>query len=57
MIAAYTGQEDIVNLLLSYGANIRDKDIKGKTAVEYALVKGHTAVAELINGGPLKKSS
>ena len=57
MIAAYTGQQEVVQLLLDYGAGVKDKDIKGKTAIEYALVKGHMEIAELINGGPLKKSS
>ncbi|MCB9027436.1 MAG: ankyrin repeat domain-containing protein [Bdellovibrionaceae bacterium] len=57
MIAAYTGQEKIVKLLLDYGVHVTDKDIKGKTAIEYALAKGHLNIAEMINGGPLKKSS
>ena len=41
MLAASAGETDVIELLLSYGANITCKDIACDTAVDYALRSGH----------------
>jgi uncharacterized protein len=48
MDAAAWGRIDIVNILLERGADPNLQDIDGDTAVEYALDKGETLIAEKI---------
>lgn len=41
MLAASVGEMEIIELLLSYGANTTCKDLTGLTAVDYAVQSGH----------------
>tara|TARA_R110001592_G_scaffold66181_6_gene203022 strand:+ start:166 stop:684 length:519 start_codon:yes stop_codon:yes gene_type:complete len=51
--ACVTGNREIVELLLTYGAdpNKRDECIDGMTAADMALSLGYTEITELITGG------
>lgn len=48
MIAAAYGDSEIVRIFLSYGAKINLKDIKGNTALSYAIEKNHTEVIKML---------
>ena len=41
MLATSVGEMEIIELLLSYGADTTCKDFTGYTAVDYALQSGH----------------
>jgi ankyrin repeat protein len=52
MAAAFDGNEEIVGLLLARHAEVSATDRVGKTAIEYASGKGHTAVVQqLLDAG------
>ncbi len=46
MAAAFDGNEEIVALLLASHADVSATDRVGKTAIEYASGRGHTAVVQ-----------
>lgn len=48
--AAYEGHNDIVNLLLSHGADKNIQDKNGKTALMWAEERGNTRVTEILKG-------
>lgn len=48
MNAAYHGREEIVKLLIKYGANPAVKTIHGKTAYDYAVIKGHLSIVQFL---------
>jgi ankyrin repeat protein len=48
MNAALTGQREIIQILLDAGAEPDIKDVSGKTAKDYALMKEHEDIAQLI---------
>jgi ankyrin repeat protein len=48
MFAAGEGQLEVVTLLLKHGAKPEIKDTDNETARDFAVRKGHTAVAELL---------
>ncbi|OQW49316.1 MAG: hypothetical protein A4S09_12435 [Proteobacteria bacterium SG_bin7] len=48
MIAAYSGNLEVVKAVVGCGANVTEKDSKGKTASDYAKTRNHTAVAEYL---------
>ena len=52
MTAAAEGQEKVVRLLLSHGADPSLKDKDGDTAESFATQKGHPVVAELLKNPP-----
>jgi len=52
MTAAAEGQEKVVRVLLSHGADPSLKDKDGDTAESFALQKGHPVVAELLKNPP-----
>jgi ankyrin repeat protein len=47
-MAAFEGQRDVAELLLSLGADPRAKDYQGRTSVELAESNGHEDVAKLL---------
>jgi ankyrin repeat protein len=46
--AAAGGHKDIVELLLTKGADINIKDRQGQTPLQIAQEKGHTEIADLL---------
>lgn len=50
-LIADAGRTELAQLMIQYGANLRVKDIKGRTPAQYAKVKGHIEL-EGILGGP-----
>lgn len=44
--AAAANRQDLAELLLAYGANVQHANDQGKTAVDFALERGHTALAD-----------
>jgi ankyrin repeat protein len=48
MSAALTGKREIIEILLDAGADTNVKDLSGKTARDYALMKEHKDIAQLI---------
>ncbi len=54
MVAAYTGNAEVVKALLAGGANPADKDSKGKTAYDFAQSKNFTEIMSLLEA-PVKK--
>ena len=48
IIASIAGHADLVDLLLSKGANINDKDKYGASSIMWASREGHVNVAELL---------
>lgn len=48
MLAAYYGFEDIVEYLMSKGADLSLKNTEGQTAMEIAQQNGHPGVVKLI---------
>ena len=56
MLAAVSGDGDIVQALLSKGADVSGAfNSTGKTALELATEKGHTAITELLKKAGAKK--
>ena len=49
MAAAFDGNEEIVALLLASHADVSATDRVGKTAIEYASGRGHTAVVQRLS--------
>ena len=49
--AAYNGHLEIVNYLMSHGADLKAIDIDGNNAYQLALMKEHKRVAELLKSG------
>lgn len=45
---AHSGRPEVVELLLSHGADPRTKDYKGRSPIELAKSKGHEDVAKLV---------
>lgn len=41
-------REDIVNLLINYGANVNDQDLSGRTALHHAALVGNNEITELL---------
>jgi ankyrin repeat protein len=48
LMAAAEGNEKIVSVLKDQGAGIGVRDIEGKTALDIATDKGHTAITQLL---------
>jgi ankyrin repeat protein len=48
MIASEIGRSDIVDLLLSKGASVNDKDNHGRSPLHMASCEGHAEVAEML---------
>ena len=48
MLATYYGFEDIVEYLLSKGANLSLTNAQGKTVIDIAKEKGHSRILEVI---------
>ena len=48
MMAALRGNLEVVKVLLAAGADVNMKDHKGKTAVDYALLRRNYDVAEYL---------
>ena len=48
IFAAFYGNHDIVQALLSHGANPNARDNSGITALTRASVKGHTAIVDML---------
>lgn len=48
MIAAYSGNLEVVKVIVDCGANIIEKDGKGKSAEDYAKSRNHTEVANYL---------
>jgi glycerophosphodiester phosphodiesterase len=47
-IAAVDGHRSVVELLLSYDADVERKDLSGWTAMEHAALRGHIEIAHII---------
>lgn len=47
-LAAYYGQLEATKILLELGANIREKDLDGRTPLHLAVIQGHHAIATLM---------
>lgn len=47
--AAAVGDVEVIQLLLDYGADILEKDTRGRLAYDRAQAKGHTIVAGLLH--------
>jgi ankyrin repeat protein len=52
MLAAGSGNEEIVALLLEKGADRNARDNEGKTAVDYALAGEYNTIVELLQKEP-----
>jgi ankyrin repeat protein len=50
MEAAYNGQEDLVDVLMRHGADPVMRDEDGKRAADHARERGHSALAERLEG-------
>ena len=48
MIASNRGYTELVTLLIEAGADVDETDRKGRSAIEYAISKGHTEIARLL---------
>lgn len=48
LVAAHCGREDIVELLMESGANLRVADTYGETSLHLAAARGHADVVELL---------
>lgn len=48
-VAAMNGKAEVVTVLLQAGANKEAKDNNGGTPLEYAQMKGHSAVVDLLD--------
>jgi ankyrin repeat protein len=46
--AAEEGHKDLVELLITKGANVNAKDEDGVTPLQYAKIEGHTGIVELL---------
>jgi ankyrin repeat protein len=56
--ATYSGNENIVNMLLNYGSNLNDlSDNEGKTSLYYACQEGHLAIVRMLvdNGASIEQ--
>ena len=56
MLASYQGDREIVQLLLSHGANTSYRGIDGTTAAKIASSQGHRDIERLIRGGAVTES-
>ncbi|GMV99665.1 MAG: hypothetical protein AMXMBFR84_08040 [Candidatus Hydrogenedentota bacterium] len=52
LTAARNGHAEVARLLIDAGANATLKDMKGKSALDLATARSHTAVMELLKGKP-----
>ena len=48
MYHAFMGNEDMVNLLIEHGADVKATDNAGNTAVEHAFEAGHERIAQTL---------
>jgi ankyrin repeat protein len=56
MAAAYKGYTDVVQLLVSSGADISAKDHSGNTAVKMAEKNGYTRIVDLLKRSGAQKA-
>ncbi len=55
--AALFGREDMVAWLLDHGAKVNALDFRGKTPLQHAIERGHTAVADVLRSRGGKESA